>query len=442
MTAAILAIGTELTRGELVNGNARWLSERLTELGFAVAVHETVPDDAERIRGTLLRLGREVKVIVCTGGLGPTSDDLTTQAVADALGVDLVRDAASLAKIEALYRARKREMPAMNAKQADFPRGARILANDVGSAPGFEIAISQARAFFMPGVPREMQFIFDSQIAPEITAIGADVARNTHQVHIRTFGLYESAVAQRLIDLDSGGKLHHPNITIGYRAMFPEVEVKILAHLPNTTLNTTPNTTPNTTTAQALAEQVADQARELLHDVAYGGKGDTYPAYVAGLLKRAGVKVALAESCTGGLVSKLLTDLAGSSEYILGGVVSYANTAKTKLLGVSEALLREHGAVSEPVVRVMAESIRQALDADLAVAISGIAGPGGGTAEKPVGTVCFALAQRHGATSTTTQLFPGDREIVRTVSAYYALRMFASALQPTGPGTQAGSRGA
>jgi len=428
MTAAILAIGTELTRGELVNGNARWLSERLTELGFAVAVHETVPDDAERIRGTLLRLGREVKVIVCTGGLGPTSDDLTTQAVADALGVDLVRDAESLAKIEARFRERKRDMPASNRKQVDFPRGARVLANDVGTAPGFEIAIGGARAFFMPGVPREMQFLFDTHIAP---ALEPDVVRNSYQVHIRTFGLYESVVAQRLIDLDLGGKQHHPNVTIGYRAMFPEVEVKIHAHAENGAA------------AQALAEQVADQARELLRDVAYGGKQftrlgasgteDNYPAYVAGLLKKTGTKVALAESCTGGLVAKLLTDLAGSSDYVLGGAVTYANSAKTRLLGVSEELLRQHGAVSEPVARVMAESIREQLDADLAVAISGIAGPTGGTTEKPVGTVCFALARRHGPTRVNTELFPGDRSFVRTISAYYALRMFASALQADPP---------
>jgi len=416
MSAVIVAIGTELTRGELVNGNARWLSERLTEMGFTVDAHVTVPDDAERIRGTLLRLGQESKVIVCTGGLGPTSDDLTTQAVADALGVELVRDAESLARIEARYRTRNRAMPPLNMKQADFPAGAQILPNDVGTAPGFAVTIGGARAFFMPGVPREMQFLFDTHVVPQISALAE---RKSHQVHIRTYGLYESIVAERIRDLDRGGALHDERITIGYRVTFPEVEVKIFAEAGDADAS------------RELAERVADQARERLRDVAYGGKDDTYPRYVAGLMKRAGIKVALAESCTGGLVTKLLTDLAGSSEYVVGGAVSYANSAKTKLLGVSETLLREHGAVSEPVARAMAEGIREALDVDLAVGITGIAGPTGGSPQKPVGTVCFSLARRKGASLTATEVFPGERETVRMFAAYYALRMFATAITET-----------
>ncbi|HKP63482.1 MAG TPA: competence/damage-inducible protein A [Polyangiales bacterium] len=410
MSAAILAIGTELTRGELVNGNARWLGERLTELGFTVAEHVTVPDDAERIRGTLLRLGQGSKVIVCTGGLGPTSDDLTSQAVADALGVTLVRDAASLAKIEALYRSRNRVMPAMNAKQADFPQGARILPNDLGTASGFAVQIGGAQAFFTPGVPREMQFLFDTHIAPQIAELAQP---RSHQVHIRTYGLYESAVAQRLQDLDRGGAQHDPRVTIGYRVTFPEVEVKVLAEAESQEV------------ARALAERVSEEVRTRLSDVAFGGKNESYPRHVAGMLERAGLKVALAESCTGGLTAKLLTDIAGSSAYVIGGAVSYANTAKVALLGVSEALLREQGAVNEAVAREMAEGALQKLGADLAVGITGIAGPGGGSPSKPVGTVCFALARRDAPTRTLTEVFPGERENVRTFAAYRALRLIA-----------------
>jgi nicotinamide-nucleotide amidase len=438
MSAAVVAIGTELTRGELVNGNARWLSERLTELGFTVTSHVTVADDAERIRGTLLRLGldQDTKVIVCTGGLGPTSDDLTTQAVADALGVALVRDAESLAKIEARFRARNRVMSPSNAKQADFPQGAQILSNSVGTAPGFAVTIGHARAFFMPGVPREMQAIFDELVAKQIEPLAE---RSSYQVHVRSYGLYESAVAQRLSDLDLGGALHDERVTIGYRVTFPEVEVKVLAEA---------KPGEAATTARALAEQVAAQVRERLGEYAFGGggvgggvgggKGETYPRYVAGLLKQAGLKVALAESCTGGLVAKLLTDVAGSSDYVIGGVVSYANTAKTKLLGVSEALLREHGAVSEPVARAMAEGILESLGADLAVGITGIAGPTGGTPTKPVGTVCFGLARRNGATLTNTEVFPGEREGVRTIAAYHALRLFAAATKEILDGQKTG----
>lgn len=415
MSAAVVAIGTELTRGELVNGNARWLSERLTELGFMVSSHVTVADDAERIRGTLLRLGRESKVIVCTGGLGPTSDDLTSQAVADALGVALVRDAESLAKIEARFRARNRVMNPGNVKQADFPAGAQILSNSVGTAPGFAVTIGEARAFFMPGVPREAQAIFEEHIVPQIAPLAE---RDSYQVHVRTYGLYESAVAQRLSDIDLGGALHDERVTIGYRVTFPEVEVKVLAQSePGERLGV----------ARDVAERVAGQVRERLGEFAFGGKQETYPSYVAGLLKKAGIKVALAESCTGGLVAKLLTDMAGSSDYVIGGAVSYANSAKTTLLGVSEALLREHGAVSEPVARAMAEGVLKALGADLAVGITGIAGPTGGSPTKPVGTVCFGLARKNGATLTSTEVFPGEREGVRTIAAYHALRLFATA---------------
>jgi nicotinamide-nucleotide amidase len=421
MSAAVVAIGTELTRGELVNGNARWLSERLTELGFTVTSHVTVADDAERIRGTLLHLGQrstDTKVIVCTGGLGPTSDDLTTQAVADALGVVLVRDTDSLSKLEARFRARNRVMSPSNAKQADFPQGAQILSNSVGTAPGFAVTIGNARAFFMPGVPREMQAIFNEEVAKQIAPLAE---RSSYQVHVRTFGLFESVVAQRLSDLDLGGALHDERVTIGYRVTFPEVEVKVLAEAKPS------ETGEGATSARALAEKVAAQVRERLGEYAFGGKEETYPRYVAGLLKRAGIKVALAESCTGGLVAKLLTDLAGSSDYVIGGAVSYANTAKTVLLGVSEGLLREHGAVSEPVAGAMAEGILKSLGADLAVGITGIAGPAGGTPTKPVGTVCFGLARKNGATLTSTELFPGEREGVRTLAAYHALRLFATA---------------
>lgn len=429
MTAAILSIGTELTRGELVNGNARWLAEQLTELGFQVVEHATVADDAKHIASALLRLcqsgpqsGPQARVLVCTGGLGPTSDDLTTAAVAAALGVPLERDAASLAAIEARYRSGKiaRAMPVLNAKQADFPRGAHVLPNAVGTAPGFAVTIGSGshatRAFFMPGVPTEMQHLFATHVAPAIAGL---VKRTSFQVHIRTVGLAESVLAERLRDIDLGGARHTPGITIGYRASFPEVEVKVLAERADLEQ------------ARALAQGVAGEVQQLLHDVAYGGKDSNYPAHVGELLRRAGLQVALAESCTGGLIGKLLTDVAGSSDYVLGGAVTYANTAKHRMLGVDKALLREHGAVSEEVARAMAEGVLQMLGAQIAVAVTGIAGPGGGSEHKPVGTVCFALALAGAPTRTRTELFPGDRERVRVRTAYTALRLLAQAAQET-----------
>jgi nicotinamide-nucleotide amidase len=222
MLAAVLSIGTELTRGELVNGNAAWLSERLTALGIDVIEHAVVPDDSERIGATLARFGREVKLVVCTGGLGPTSDDLTAQAVSALLGLPLDRHDATLERIRERYRRIGRDMPAPNTKQADLPRGARILDNDEGTAPGFALQVGSARCFFFPGVPREMRHLFDRYL---VTEVAPEVHRTSHQVHVRTFGLRESEVAERLADIDAGGAHQHQGVTIGYRAHFPEIEV-------------------------------------------------------------------------------------------------------------------------------------------------------------------------------------------------------------------------
>ncbi|HEX2677093.1 MAG TPA: CinA family nicotinamide mononucleotide deamidase-related protein [Polyangiales bacterium] len=428
MTAVILSIGTELTRGELTNGNARWLSERLTALGFEVMEHATVADDAERIRTTLLRLGSDNAVIVCTGGLGPTSDDITSSSVAEALGVPLVRDAEALAAIEGRFnrqsaeqpsalreRSQNRVMPAINAKQADFPQGSTVLPNGVGTAPGFSVSVGKARAYFLPGVPIEMEHIFETHVVPVIERM---VSRSSHQIHVRTFGLPESVVAERLRDIDLGGALYTPGITIGYRVTFPEVEVKVLARGQGADA---------AEASRVLAERVAQQVRERLADVVYGGKHDSYPQYIGGLLRSAGWKLALAESCTGGWIGKLLTDPPGSSDYLLGSSVVYANTAKVRLLGVPEALLRDHGAVSEEVARAMAEGVLHKSGAEIAVAVTGIAGPTGGSKQKPVGTVCFALALKNGQTRSRTELFPGDRDRVRLRTAYTALRMVADA---------------
>jgi nicotinamide-nucleotide amidase len=248
--------------------------------------------------------------------------------------------------------------------------------------------------------------------------IAAMGERRTYQVHVRTFGLFESAVAERLSDLDLGGAKHHPGITLGYRVTFPEVEVKVLAEAENVV------------EARALAERVAAEVRERLGSVVFGGKGDTYQFYVCKLLKEARLKIAVAESCTGGLLGKLLTDVPGSSEYVLGGVISYANSLKIGLLGVDEQVLKEQGAVSEEVARAMAEGVLRKTAADVAVAVTGIAGPGGGTEQKPVGTVCFAIAHAASvgaATLTFTERIPGSRDFVRTYTAYYALRLLANA---------------
>jgi nicotinamide-nucleotide amidase len=412
MLAAVLNIGTELTRGELVNGNAAWLSERLTELGIEVIEHAVVADDSARIGATLARFGREVKLVVCTGGLGPTSDDLTAQAVAALLALPLERHEPTLERIRERYRRIGREMPAPNTKQADLPRGARVLENDEGTAPGFALQIGGARCFFLPGVPREMRHLFERHLVPELAP---ELRRTSHQVHIRTFGLRESEVAERLADIDVGGAKQRAGVTIGYRAHFPDIEVKVLARAADES------------SARAVAEEVAREVQARLAPHAYGGRHDSYPAYVGGLLSARGLKLALAESCTGGLIGKLLTDAAGSSAFMVLDVVAYANTAKRDLLGVPPDVLERHGAVSAETALAMAEGALERAGADLAVATTGIAGPTGGSADKPIGTVWFAVARRGEKTQIERRVLPGDRERVRTLAAYVALQLVADA---------------
>lgn len=408
MSAAILSIGTELTRGELVNTNAAWLSERLTSLGLEVTEQQTIADEHRRIVETLRMLSARHRFVVVTGGLGPTSDDLTTAAAADALGVALFRDTASLEAIQRRFATINRTMTPSNEKQADFPEGATILANPIGTAPGFAITLSTARLFFTPGVPAEMQRLYEDHIEPAIAPL---VERRTHQIRLRAFGMTESAVGEKLRALEIEEKL----VTIGYRATFPEIEVKVLAR------------GESEAEAEATAARVAERVRVTLGSIVFGEGEETYPAYVGRVLRGRGMSLAIAESCTGGLVGQLVTSVPGSSEYLLFDAVTYSNASKIAVLGVNEETIRGYGAVSLEVAAAMADGARRIADADLSVAITGIAGPGGGTDEKPVGTVFLALARRGDQTQAHAMKFGGDRERIRTLSAYHALRLVVEA---------------
>jgi nicotinamide-nucleotide amidase len=404
MTAAILSIGTELTRGELINSNAAWLSEQLTTLGFEVLEHVTVDDDIGRIVAALERLATRHRLVLSTGGLGPTTDDLTTEAVARALGVGLVRDDASLERIRKLFSSRGRTMSPSNEKQADFPSGAEVLANDMGTAPGFGVTLGGSKLFFMPGVPYEMRHIFEERIVPRIAPLAE---RSSHQIHLRTFGMFESQLNEAL----KGVEAQFPGLTIGYRASFPEIELKLLVR------------DRDSAAARSLAERAEVEVRKRVGAVIFGDRETTYPGAVGRTLRDRGVTLAVAESCTGGLVGSLLTSVAGSSEFLLFDAVVYSNSAKTQVLGVSEETLRAYGAVSEETAGAMVRGVLRVSEADLGVAITGVAGPGGGTDEKPVGTVWIGVGSRGGALYVRHFKLPGDRERIRTLSAYMALRM-------------------
>lgn len=402
MTVALLSIGTELTRGELVDTNAAWLAEQLTTLGFEVREQATVDDDVGRIGAALERLAAAARVVVCTGGLGPTSDDLTCEAVAAHLGRPLERHGFVLDRIRARYAARGQVMPVANERQADFPRGAKLIDNSVGTAPGFEVALGQARCFFLPGVPREMKHLFVEHLRPEVAPLAQ---RTTHQVHLRTFGLPESQVATLLADFEAA----YPDVTVGYRASFPEIEVKILAR------------GEHAAAAEGRAKLVAAEARAALGDIVYGERADRFPAVVGQALRDRGLLLAVAESCTGGLIGAMLTEAPGSSEFLLFDGVVYANSAKERVLGVPNETLRCHGAVSGETAAAMAEGAQRAVDANLAVSVTGVAGPGGGTEDKPVGTVWFGLARDDAPTLTFRRRFSGDRDQVRGRAAHFAL---------------------
>jgi nicotinamide-nucleotide amidase len=393
MTVAVLCIGTELTRGELQNSNATWLAESLTSIGLEVASLDCVDDDRARIEACLRRLAAEHQAVVCTGGLGPTTDDMTTECAARVAGVPLVRDQASYQHIEErLRRYGRPDMAAANAKQADFPAGARILPNPSGTAPGFCVKLGPTPAYFMPGVPSEMKGMFGAHVAPELAAL---VREARHQIVLRCFGMPESECNQRLAGLEE-----QYGVYVGYRATLPEIEVKVLARADTAD------------DARVLARRAADDARARLGEAVYGEGFGSLPEHLGALLAERGKTLAIAESCTGGLAAELITRTPGSSRYFLGGVVTYANAAKVELLGVPAELIAQHGAVSAQVARAMAEGVRSRLGADFGLAFTGIAGPDGGTPHKPVGLVHWALASAAG-TDAKDRVFVGDRQVVR-----------------------------
>jgi len=421
MTCAVLSIGTELTRGELVNSNAAWLSAALTDLGFEVVEQVVVDDDRPRIIEALERLAAYAQVIVCTGGLGPTTDDLTTASVAAALRVGIVRDEGSLDHIRRRFERLGRPMSDTNAKQADFPEGATVLPNPIGSAPGFEVKVNNARAFFMPGVPSEMKRMYDEQVVPRIR----DIAPNdSHQIRLRTFGVPESVVGERLAGVEEA----FPGVTIGYRAHFPEIEVKVLARAPGPASRRPGAPAPADPQAivRELAERAAQEVRTRLGDIIWGEGEDTFAGVVGRALRTRRWTLAIAESCTGGLVGHMITKEAGASDYLLLDAVTYANSAKKAVLGVDEDVLRGHGAVSAEVAGRMAEGARRVSGADVALAITGIAGPGGATDGKPVGLVYLAISTANG-TDVKERNFPGDRTWIQTLAAYVGLAMVREA---------------
>ena len=400
MTAAVLCTGTEITRGEIVNTNAQWLAGKLTELGYEVVEIVEVGDDRNRLVKALVDLGARHEVLLCTGGLGPTTDDLTTECASLATGMPMVRDATTVSVMQERFARLGRTMVAGNLKQADFPTGSRVLSNAVGTAPGFELRVGMARAFFFPGVPAEMKRIF----ADHVEASLRELAPSRHfQIRLRTFGQPESTVGQQLAGVEEA----HPGVTIGYRATFPQIDVKVLA------------AGADRADAQAKAEAAAAEVRKRLGAFVFAEGEDTMVSAVAKLLRARNLTLAIAESCTGGLVAHMITS-EPASDYFSTAVVTYSNEAKSALIGVDPTLLDEHGAVSEPVAIAMARGVANAAGADVGISTTGIAGPTGGSEAKPVGTVHWAVAHP-GGVEARMRVFAGDRARIQRMAAFAVL---------------------
>lgn len=406
--AEIIAIGDELLLGDTVDTNGAWLGQRLSELGAVVAHRSVVGDDEAAIREALASALRRAPIVICCGGLGPTPDDRTRDAVSALYGRPSEIDASWLEVIRERFRRRGIDMPDVNRRQAMKPAGAVLFPNANGTAPGLAIDDDAlGLTILLPGPPREMRPLFDQQVAPYLDSRLMPGRRPVVRRVLRTTGLAESEVAERVSDL------------------IPSFAPLSIAFLPvgiGIDLRITSRGELAAEDAEAAIGRAIRALRERLGDAVYA-EGDTDLAAVLGhALGRARLTVATAESCTGGLVAKRLTDVPGASGWLKAGIVTYSDEAKRDLLGVPPHLLTGHGAVSEPVVRAMAEGVRRATGADCSMAITGVAGPGGGTPAKPVGTVWIAASVR-GRTDSRLVRFVGSRSDIRNRSAQAAMSL-------------------
>ena len=408
LDAAIIAVGSELLTPEKTDTNSLYITQVLNELGIPVAFKSIVGDNRDELRAHVAHALARHRVLILTGGLGPTDDDLTREVVAAHLELPLDEDPAIVAGIARRFAARGWKMPAVNRRQAQVPRGATVLANPHGTAPGLWIEHRDTVIALVPGPPREMQPMIDGEVRSRLQSRAGTM--RLHKRLIRVSGKGESAVEEIVQPIYSKWTLQQPPI-----------ETTILAGLGQVELHLGTRSGDAAAASALLDRSVAALTAVLGRDVV-SVDGATLEAVVGQLLKARGWWVAVAESCTGGLATSRLTDVPGSSEYVERSIVAYSNRAKIELLDVPEALIKEHGAVSEPVAQAMAAGIRKRAKVQVGVGITGIAGPGGGSEHKPVGTVCIAVDGEHGSAVRTFR-FPGGREVVKGMSANWAIDM-------------------
>jgi nicotinamide-nucleotide amidase len=397
--AEILSIGTELTTGQNLDTNSQWLSQRLAEIGIPVFWHTTIADDFEANVDAFAIAARRANLVIASGGLGPTQDDLTREVLAKVAGVELEFHEPSLAHIQQLFASRNRTMPARNRVQAMFPRGSEPVFNKNGTAPGIWMTIGETVVIALPGVPSELYAMYAAEVQPRLIALG--LGGGVHvQRKINTFGAGESHVEEKLFDLTRRG--HVPEV--GITASDAVISLRIFAR------------GLTAAEAQTQIEPIERAIRERLGELVYGVDDESLQEAVVRLLAERKQTLATAESITAGLVANRLAHVPGASDRFLGGVVAYTNAVKSALLGVPETLIAEHTAVSAPVAEAMAIGARERLGADLAVSTTGYAGPTG----DPVGKTFVGLAWAGGVSSAMFHWF-GNRTEIQSRAAKMAL---------------------
>ena len=407
MIAEIVATGDEVRTGALVDSNSGHIAEQLTLIGVDVHRHHAVGDDLETLVALFAEISRRADVAVVTGGLGPTQDDLTVEAAAVAAGCGLKLDERALREIEQFFTERGRTMSPSNKKQANLPQGAVVLYNPVGTAPGFQLRINRCVFFCLPGVPYEMKIMLKDQVVPALQALQGDKRCHYLVRTLSSFGLPESTVGEKVMGLEAA----FPHIKVGLRAKFPEIQVKLYA------------TADDTRQGEAILDEAGQWVADRLGANLFSMRGESMAETVGRLLLERSATLALAESCTGGLAANWITNSAGSSDYFLLSAVTYANQAKIDILGVCADTLEDVGAVHERVAAEMAEGVRLKAGATYGVGITGIAGPGGATPDKPVGTVCIAVADAHRTVTGRFVFSFGKRLMNKKIFATAALDM-------------------
>ncbi len=409
---AILSTGDEITTGKVVDTNANYIADKFVEAGMEVATVITVGDVAERIVWAWRQAMEQADVIVSTGGIGPTADDLTTELVAKVAGLELTFSEEVAENIRRLFASFNRVMPENNLKQAQFPAGAVIVPNHLGTAPGYRLDLETPQGtkhlIVLPGVPREMKPMMEDTVLPWVREMrgGGDLfLTRTFQ----TFGISESGLDEMIagtIDEDEG--------RLAFRANFPQISMRV-------TVRGRPGE------AEQRLEGLSERIRAKIGAYVYGEGDVTMEEVVGRLLTDNGKTLGVAEACSGGLVGHRVTNVPGSSTYFRGSVVAYSDAAKAQLLGVQPQTLERHGAVSEAVVGEMASGVRERLASDIGIAMTGIAGPDGATEDKPVGTACLALANDAGVVSRRYKLW-GNRDWIKTLISQLALDWVRRAL--------------